>query len=118
MYTSLLFSLSSVVFQPREKPPVSPPTHKKADESRAAPSVTERSTPRTMRDFQELSSRSAARGRSKRDQEEEAEAPAMDTDELHKYLVAYVNSELSVHPPLPVKGSGLFETCSNPTNLW
>ena len=54
----------------------------------------------------------------KRDQDEEYEAPAMQPDELQKYLVAYVNSELSLHPPLPVRGGALFETCSNPTNLW
>lgn len=38
--------------------------------------------------------------------------------ELQKYLVAYVNCELNLHPPLPVKGKALYDTCSNPASLW
>lgn len=37
---------------------------------------------------------------------------------LHKYLVAYVNQELFLDPPLPNRGKALFDTCSDPTSLW
>ena len=37
---------------------------------------------------------------------------------LHKYLVAYVNQELFLDPPLPYRGKALFDTCSDPTSLW
>jgi len=42
----------------------------------------------------------------------------MSVDELQQYLVAYVNNELNLHPPLPAKGKSLFDTCCNPTMLW
>ena len=42
----------------------------------------------------------------------------MEVDELQKYLVAYVNKELAVSPPLPAKGRALFEVASDPANLW
>lgn len=98
-------------WQPKEKSAVSPPTHKRSSERH-----TEHGGPRTLRDYQELTSK--PKGRAKRGQDEDLPAPTMEPDELHKYLVAYVNSELNLHPPLPAKGSALFETCSNPTNLW
>ena len=102
--------------QPREKPPVaSPPSHKRGGAG-SEPSST---PPRTLKDYQELSGRSAAaKMKARRERDEDIEPPSMEPDELQKYLVAYVNSELSLHPPLPVKGGALFETCSNPTNLW
>ncbi len=37
---------------------------------------------------------------------------------LHKYLVAYVNQELFLDPPIPNRGKALFDTCSDPTALW
>ena len=37
---------------------------------------------------------------------------------LHKYLVAYVNQELFLDPPIPSKGKALFDTCADPTSLW
>lgn len=37
---------------------------------------------------------------------------------LHKYLVAYVNQELFLDPPIPSRGKALFDTCSDPTSLW
>ena len=89
----------------------SPPTHKRG----GAGSESGGGAPRTLRDYQELSGRSAAK---RRERDEDIEPPSLEPDELQKYLVAYVNSELSLHPPLPVKGGALFETCCNPSNLW
>lgn len=37
---------------------------------------------------------------------------------LHRHLVAYVNQELFLDPPLPSRGKALFDTCSDPTSLW
>jgi len=34
------------------------------------------------------------------------------------YLVAYVNTELALDPPLPTKGRALFECASDSSNLW
>lgn len=100
--------------KPREKPPVaSPPTHKRG----GGGSEPSGGAPRTLKDYQELSGRSAAKSKARRERDEDIEPPSMEPDELQKYLVAYVNCELSLHPPLPVKGGALFETCSNPTNL-
>ena len=42
----------------------------------------------------------------------------MAPDELQLYLVAYVNKELNLHPPVPARGKSLYDTCYNPTMLW
>lgn len=37
---------------------------------------------------------------------------------LQQYLVAYVNQELFLDPPIPVRGKALYDTCSDATSLW
>ncbi len=44
--------------------------------------------------------------------------PVGSAKELQHYLVIYVNRELSLNPPLPVKGKALYDTCSDPVSLW
>ena len=42
----------------------------------------------------------------------------MPVDELQRYLVAYVNQELALSPPIPSRGRALYDVCSNTANLW
>lgn len=70
--------------------------------------------PRTLRDYQEL----AARSSKPTQRSVTPEDRPVGKDELQQYLVAYVNKELGLRPPLPAKGRALFETASDPTNLW
>jgi len=44
--------------------------------------------------------------------------PRAESRGLQQYLVAYVNAELQLAPPLPSQGKSLYDTCSDATNLW
>ena len=39
-------------------------------------------------------------------------------EELQRYLVVYVNKELSLSPAIPSQGKALYDVCSDPNNLW
>ena len=37
---------------------------------------------------------------------------------LQQYLVAYVNQELFLDPPIPSQGKALYDVCSDAASLW
>ena len=47
-----------------------------------------------------------------------ASGSTLPVDELQRYLVLYVNQELSLSPPIPSRGKALYDVCSDTTNLW
>jgi hypothetical protein len=51
------------------------------------------------------------------DEDESEGGSTMPVDELQRYLVAYVNQELSLSPSIPSRGKALYDVCSDPSNL-